>query len=384
MTREIEVCPLQCPQCRQPNDHNARFCVQCGARVRPSACATCGGRLSAAAKYCPECGAAALDTVSPPGVVPPPQVGRDPADALLAARDVDGVEDDTPAPEEMELVERVRAERASRRTLGRSALVAGVALVVLVAALVLAQRPRASREATAPLPGPATSSVADARAGSDGAPGVSDSQSLDSARLPEPTPPADSTRAASPGAAAETARAPGQSPESAGATSPPQPATARPSSTQAAEAAATAREPTASAGEAPALPERTASARARRRAAVESFYRGRGASDPAALPRAATPRPDVRVQVSQVPSEGAVDFRVRVLQPDGTAVNDADVRLRGVMADGSLVEARLDPAAEPGVYKSFLAFSPRGPRALTLRITRDNGTVEVPVGDAHP
>jgi hypothetical protein len=50
------------------------------------------------------------------------------------------------------------------------------------------------------------------------------------------------------------------------------------------------------------------------------------------------------------------------------------------MADGTLVEARLEPA-EPGIYQSFLSFSPRGPRALTLRVARADGVVEVPVAD---
>jgi hypothetical protein len=85
------------------------------------------------------------------------------------------------------------------------------------------------------------------------------------------------------------------------------------------------------------------------------------------------------VEIAQKPFDGAVDYTVRLSRPDGRPVNDADVRLRGVMTDGTLVEAALDPAGEPGVYQSFLTFSARGPRSLTLRVARTDGVVEVPV-----
>jgi hypothetical protein len=49
------------------------------------------------------------------------------------------------------------------------------------------------------------------------------------------------------------------------------------------------------------------------------------------------------------------------------------------MSDGGLVEARLDPGAEPGVYRGLLAFSPHGPRGLTVRVARGGSIVEVPV-----
>ena len=60
------------------------------------------------------------------------------------------------------------------------------------------------------------------------------------------------------------------------------------------------------------------------------------------------------------------------------------MRLRGVMTDGTLVEARLEPTAEPGLYHSLLAFSARGPRALTVRVARADGVVEIPVGAPAP
>ena len=93
---------------------------------------------------------------------------------------------------------------------------------------------------------------------------------------------------------------------------------------------------------------------------------------------------DVRVEVAQSSNARGVDYTVRVSRRDGEPVRDADVRLRGIMSDGSLVEARLDPASEPGVYRSLVAFSPRGPRGLTVRVARSDGIVEVPVrGDGN-
>jgi hypothetical protein len=104
-------------------------------------------------------------------------------------------------------------------------------------------------------------------------------------------------------------------------------------------------------------------------------------SAPAAMPSAAASRPPVRVEVTQTPGDGAVDYSVRVTHPDGTPVTNAAVRLRGVMSDGARVEARLDPAGEPGVYQSLLAFSPRGPHLLTLRVASADGILELPVAD---
>jgi hypothetical protein len=107
------------------------------------------------------------------------------------------------------------------------------------------------------------------------------------------------------------------------------------------------------------------------------------AEQPAAMAAAVRPRPapDVRVEVANAPNGGAVDYTVRVSRPDGAPVTDADVRLRGLMTDGGLVEARLDPGGEPGVYRGLVTFSPRGPRSLTVRVARGGDVVELPVAD---
>ena len=238
-------------------------------------------------------------------------------------RDADGVEEAAPSPEEAEIVARARDDRRRTQTIRRSVLVAGIALLALVVSLVLAQRsPRQSAQAPPSQPPAAATSRTD--------------DSVPAAALKSDSPPASSPKPTTmPRAQAPSAARRAESPRAVAAARPvpaPEPAE----------------------GSALALPDRPAA-------------------------RAPAPRPDVRVDVAQKPSDGAVDYTVRVSRPDGGAVTDADVRLRGIMADGTLVEARLEPAGEPGVYRSLLQFSPRGPRALTLRVARGDGAVELPV-----
>jgi hypothetical protein len=100
-----------------------------------------------------------------------------------------------------------------------------------------------------------------------------------------------------------------------------------------------------------------------------------------ARPSARRAAPELRVEVSHARNGEAVDYTVRVLGPRGVPVHDADVRLRGLMTDGELVEAQLDPGSEPGVYRSLLTFSPRGPRSLTVRVAHAGEVVEIPAGE---
>ena len=44
-----------CPRCRHENPPEAKFCLECGARLS-AACPSCGGSVPASAKFCPECG----------------------------------------------------------------------------------------------------------------------------------------------------------------------------------------------------------------------------------------------------------------------------------------------------------------------------------------
>jgi hypothetical protein len=84
-------------------------------------------------------------------VTSPIQETRDPADARLAARAVEGVEADAATPAEEELVQRVRDDRARARRVGQRLAVAGLAAIALVAALIWSRRSeRAPMIASAP------------------------------------------------------------------------------------------------------------------------------------------------------------------------------------------------------------------------------------------
>jgi class 3 adenylate cyclase/tetratricopeptide (TPR) repeat protein len=51
----LEVCGVKCSRCEQENPAQAKFCLECGARLERR-CAKCGGVLPSVAKFCPECG----------------------------------------------------------------------------------------------------------------------------------------------------------------------------------------------------------------------------------------------------------------------------------------------------------------------------------------
>ncbi|MBI3329082.1 MAG: AAA family ATPase, partial [Nitrospinae bacterium] len=57
---------MQCPRCQQENPSQAKFCLECGARLALM-CPQCGTELPAGAKFCLECGQA----VSGPAAGPP-------------------------------------------------------------------------------------------------------------------------------------------------------------------------------------------------------------------------------------------------------------------------------------------------------------------------
>ena len=46
---------MQCPACRHENPAQARFCLECGARLVVS-CPSCRAELPPSAKFCLECG----------------------------------------------------------------------------------------------------------------------------------------------------------------------------------------------------------------------------------------------------------------------------------------------------------------------------------------
>ncbi|MGB7538766.1 MAG: zinc ribbon domain-containing protein [Anaerolineales bacterium] len=47
-----------CPKCNAPLAKNAKFCPECGAKIKDEAhCTQCGAKLKAGAKFCADCGA---------------------------------------------------------------------------------------------------------------------------------------------------------------------------------------------------------------------------------------------------------------------------------------------------------------------------------------
>src|SRR5262249_47936414 len=48
---------MKCPRCQQENPPQAKFCLECGARLA-LACASCGTELPASARFCLQCGQA--------------------------------------------------------------------------------------------------------------------------------------------------------------------------------------------------------------------------------------------------------------------------------------------------------------------------------------
>jgi ribosomal protein L40E len=48
---------MKCPRCQHENPSQAKFCLECGARLAHR-CSQCGTELPAGAKFCRECGRA--------------------------------------------------------------------------------------------------------------------------------------------------------------------------------------------------------------------------------------------------------------------------------------------------------------------------------------
>ena len=75
---------MQCPQCLFENPDQAKFCLECGAKLQ-AVCAQCGAALPPQAKFCFECGAKVGAPAAPTPAAPPPPPPPPPAtDALLA------------------------------------------------------------------------------------------------------------------------------------------------------------------------------------------------------------------------------------------------------------------------------------------------------------
>ena len=66
---------MQCPHCQHAHRPEAKFCEECGARLR-AACPACGQEVAPTARFCPECGtglAGPRPSAAPLGQVTPPR-----------------------------------------------------------------------------------------------------------------------------------------------------------------------------------------------------------------------------------------------------------------------------------------------------------------------
>lgn len=52
-----EVIRASCPNCEAPLATNAKFCPECGAKLKEKGVCVCGATIPPGAKFCPECGA---------------------------------------------------------------------------------------------------------------------------------------------------------------------------------------------------------------------------------------------------------------------------------------------------------------------------------------
>ena len=87
----------------------------------------------------------------------------------------------------------------------------------------------------------------------------------------------------------------------------------------------------------------------------------------------------------RVDSRGrVVDYTVRLAQRNGAPVTDAQVALRGETSDGATMEARLDHMSTAGVYASAVIVPASGLHRLSLRITRPDTALELPIVPAPP
>lgn len=78
-----EVPTLSCDECNVDLPPNAKFCLECGAKVLPKGvCLACDVNLPENAKFCPECGTPAgqqVEAKTSPAAVPGPQIDADQA-----------------------------------------------------------------------------------------------------------------------------------------------------------------------------------------------------------------------------------------------------------------------------------------------------------------
>ena len=63
---------MKCPRCQHENPPNAKFCLECGARLA-LACGSCGTELPALARFCLQCGQPVTSGAAAPARSPSPE-----------------------------------------------------------------------------------------------------------------------------------------------------------------------------------------------------------------------------------------------------------------------------------------------------------------------
>ena len=86
-----------------------------------------------------------------------------------------------------------------------------------------------------------------------------------------------------------------------------------------------------------------------------------------------------RVEVSRAPSPEGTTFTVRLADPSGRALSDAQVWLRQKGSDGFVRETPLEPVSPAGSYRAAVPGSARRADELSVRIVLGNKRMEMPV-----
>ncbi len=88
-----------------------------------------------------------------------------------------------------------------------------------------------------------------------------------------------------------------------------------------------------------------------------------------------------RVEVSRASSPDGTTFTVRLTDPRGRPLPDAQVWVRQRMLDGFVRETRLDPVTPAGSYRGAVPTETRRPEAVTVRFVLGDMRAEMPVTD---
>jgi hypothetical protein len=88
-----------------------------------------------------------------------------------------------------------------------------------------------------------------------------------------------------------------------------------------------------------------------------------------------------RVEVSRAASPDATTFTVRLTDPRGQPLPDAQVWLRQKSTDGFVRETPLEPVSPAGNYRGAVAGGPRREETLSVRVVLGDRRMEMPLAD---